>query len=108
MSLCQPLFSSFQREFSHSLIYWKVRTDLKHEHEGEFETSWIFSESLRVKWVGRPKKTTMEVKGEGKSGSKVNEMGSVPLSNRGPDPCLITEVWLSEMIRNQQMICHCL
>jgi len=30
--------------------------------------------------VGRPKKTTMEVKGEGKSGSKVNEMGEVPFT----------------------------
>lgn len=47
----------------------------------------------------------MEVKGEGKSGSKVNEMGEVPLSNQiGTDPCSITEVWLSEMIRNQQIL----
>jgi hypothetical protein len=55
----------------------KERLNSKH-----LESDSLFSESLRVKWVGRPKKTTMEVKGEGKSGSKVNEMGEVPLSNR--------------------------
>jgi hypothetical protein len=39
--------------------------------------------SITVHWVGRPNKTTIEVKWEeGKSGSKANGTGEVPLSNR--------------------------